>query len=150
MAFKINSGSILEIVFLRILFSTSIISFILFKNHLSILVISKISSIDNVDILKSYTNLKLFINKSELPSLEKDEFYWHDLIGMHVLDCNNNDELGDVIEISNYGSNDLLEISPSDSSVDSKKRQIPFVKKIFIIEIDLKNRKILVDWPKDF
>ena len=112
--------------------------------------LSKISSIDNVDILKSYTNLKLFINKSELPSLEKDEFYWHDLIGMHVLDCNNNDELGEVAEISNYGSNDLLEISPSGSSVDSKKRQIPFVKKIFIIEIDQENKKILVDWPKDF
>ena len=112
--------------------------------------LSKISSIDNIDLLKGYTNLKLFINKSELPSLEKNDFYWHDLIGMRVIDCNNNDELGEVAEISNYGSNDLLEISPSGSSVDSKKRQIPFVKKIFIIEIDPENKKILVDWPKDF
>jgi 16S rRNA processing protein RimM len=36
--------------------------------------LSKIRSIDNIDLLKGYTNLKLFINKSELPRLEENDF----------------------------------------------------------------------------
>ncbi|MDA7802737.1 ribosome maturation factor RimM [Gammaproteobacteria bacterium] len=110
--------------------------------------LSKITSIDTIDAVKSFTNLKVFIKESELPNLNQEEFYWHDLIGMKVLDINNNDELGTVKEISNYGSNDLLEIFPSESSIDSKKRQIPFVKKVFILSID--DETITVDWPKDF
>ena len=112
--------------------------------------ISKISSVDDLDGIKQYTNLKIFIKKSELPELNEREFYWHELIGMKVIDINNNDYLGDIKEISNYGSNDILEVIHSSSSIDSTDRKIPFVNDVFVKNIDSENKQIYVDWPKDF
>lgn len=112
--------------------------------------ISKVDVFDNVDDIKKYTNLNIFINKNELPELNGDEYYWHDLVGMNVIDITNNDDLGIVSEVVNYGSNDVLEIKPSESSVDENLRKIPYVKGVFIKKVELNENIIKVEWPKDF
>ncbi len=112
--------------------------------------ISKVDVFDNVDDIKKYTNLNIFINKTELPELNGEEYYWHDLVGMNVIDITNNDNLGIVAEVVNYGSNDILEIKPSESSVDENLRKIPYVKGVFIKKVELNENIIKVEWPKDF
>ena len=112
--------------------------------------ISKVDAFDNVDDIKKYTNLNIFIIKTELPELNGEEYYWHDLVGMNVIDITNNDNLGIVAEVVNYGSNDILEIKPSESSVDENLRKIPYVKGVFIKKVELNKNIIKVEWPKDF
>ena len=112
--------------------------------------ISKLDTFDNVDDIKKCTNLNIFINKTELPELNDEEYYWHDLVGMEVIDISNNDNLGIVSEVVNHGSNDILEIKPSESSVDENLRKIPYVKDVFIKKVKLNENIIEVEWPKDF
>ena len=111
---------------------------------------SKILDIDNVDDIKKYTNTKLYIDSIELPELPQNQTYWHDLMGMKVIDENLNDVLGIVDGLNNYGADDCIIVKPSLESVDKQERLIPFIKEKFIKSVDKKKRVITVDWQKDF
>ena len=111
---------------------------------------SKIDCINYVDEIKNYTNLKIYIKKEDLPDLIEGEVYWHQLINMKVVDQKSDDVLGKVENLNNFGSNDCLEIVPTDDSVDSNSRLIPFIEKEFIDSIDFKESVIFVNWSKDF
>ncbi len=111
--------------------------------------VSKIIDINNVDEIKNLTNEKIFINKAELPILPDDEIYWHALIGMNVVNTLD-EKLGKVDEVNNYGSSDILSITPTDSSIDDELRLIPFIKNKYIISFSKEENKIIVDWGIDF
>ena len=111
---------------------------------------SKIIGIDDVDEIKSHTNKKIYIHKKDLPKLGHDEIYWHDLLGLKVLDNDTQDVLGIISNIYNYGSNDCLEVLPTKDSVDELKRLIHFVKNKIIKNINKEDKKIYVDWDKSF
>jgi len=112
--------------------------------------ISKIININNVDDIKKYTNLKLFISKDELPQLKSGQVYWHDLIDLTVIDFDTDDILGEVKDINNFGSNDCLEVNPTNDSVDDLKRLIPYVENKIIKSINKEKSIIYVNWSKDF
>ncbi len=111
--------------------------------------ISKISSINDIDSIKELTNKELFIHKSELPKLPEGEIYWHDLIGMKVINMLKED-LGIIDEVNNYGSSDILKVIPSESSIDNELRLIPYVKDKYINSISIEKNQINVDWAKDY
>ena len=111
--------------------------------------ISKISSINDIDSIKELTNKELFIHKSELPKLPEGEIYWHDLIGMKVINILKED-LGIIDEVNNYGSSDILKVIPSESSIDNELRLIPYVKDKYINSISIEKNQINVDWAKDY
>ena len=110
---------------------------------------AKINTIDNIDNIKNYTNLKLFINSEDLPKLN-NEIYWHELVRMQVEDINTSDILGIVDTLNNFGANDCLVIKPTKYSIDDKERLIPFIKETFIKSINDNNKKIKVDWQKEY
>jgi 16S rRNA processing protein RimM len=90
---------------------------------------------------------RIFIAKSSFPAPEKDEYYWVDLIGLEVV----NREavvLGQVSELLSTGPQTVLVI---DYVADghSLQRMIPFVA-AYIDDVDLPNRRILVDWQPDY
>ena len=111
--------------------------------------ISKISNINDIDSIKELTNKELFINKSELPTLPEGEIYWHDLIGMKVINMLKED-LGIIDEVNNYGSSDILKVIPSESSIDNELRLIPYVKDKYINSISIEKNELNVDWAKDY
>lgn len=112
--------------------------------------ISKIKNIDNLEYLKKYINLKIYISSNELPKLLPDEVYWHDLKNMKVIDINKKEILGCVQAVNNFGSNDCLIVNPTENSVDKKSRLIPFVKNEIIISVDKENKIIKVNWKSDY
>jgi len=111
--------------------------------------IAKLTDINDVDEIKKLTNKELFINKSQLPELPDDEVYWHDLIGMKVINTLNED-IGIVDEVNNFGSSDILMINPSKTSIDNESRLIPFIKDKYIISYSITNNQLIVDWGLDF
>ena len=111
--------------------------------------IAKLTDINDVDEIKKLTNKELFINKSQLPELPNDEVYWHDLIGMKVINTLNED-IGIVDEVNNFGSSDILMINSSKTSIDNESRLIPFIKDKYIISYSIKNNLLIVDWGLDF
>ena len=111
---------------------------------------SKINGIDDLDQIKIYTNKKIYINKEDLPELDSTEIYWHDLIGLTVIDNNSNEILGVVDNVLNFGSNDCLEIKPFKNSIDEISRLIPFVTDKIIKTINKDSKEIFVDWDKSY
>ena len=118
------------------------------KNNTKFL--SKIVNIDDLDTIKSYTNTKLFISSDNLPILSSDEIYWYQLAGMNVFDINQNELLGKVSGLNNFGSTDCLIINPTNDSIDDIERIIPFIRKTFIKKIDQEKQIIEVNWQKDY
>jgi len=111
---------------------------------------AKIFGINDIDSIKSFTNLEIFINKNNLPELNEKEAYWYELIGMQVIDVKTKDILGIVENLNNYGSSDCLELAPTGLSIDNKKRLIPFISDKFISSINRKKSIIFVNWDKSF
>ena len=56
--------------------------------------------------------------------------------------------LGVVDIVNNYGASDILEITPSSNR--KEKILIPFIRNKFIISINKSKNSILVDWEEDY
>ncbi len=90
---------------------------------------------------------RVFISRSSFPAVEKDEYYWVDLIGLAVFN-REGIALGAVRELLSNGAQTVLVM---DYQADGKtlERMIPFVS-VYIDSVDLPGRRILVDWQADF
>ena len=90
---------------------------------------------------------RIFISRSSFPAVEKDEYYWVDLIGLAVFN-REGIALGTVRELLSNGAQTVLVM---DYQADGKtlERMIPFVS-VYIDSVDLPGRRILVDWQADF
>ena len=87
-------------------------------------------------IIKNY----IYIFSDQLPKINnKENIYYHDLIDLSVLDESNNN-IGRVVSVSNYGSNDIIEI---DLKQKKEKILIPFNKNCIDI-VDIENNIIKV------
>lgn len=89
------------------------------------------------------TNVEIAIQQSQLQELESGEYYWHQLVGMSVVNSNG-EPYGQVVEIMPTGSNDVLVVE------GVKRHLIPYLPGKFILDIDTKQRIITVDWDVDF
>ena len=110
-------------------------------------IISKIKSIDDIDAIKLFGQKDVYVLRSELPQLAENEAYWFELIGMDVINLDNQ-SLGVVEIVNNYGASDILEITPA--SDRKEKILIPFIRNKFIISINKSENSILVDWEEDY
>jgi 16S rRNA processing protein RimM len=90
---------------------------------------------------------RIFISRSSFPSADVDEYYWVDLIGLDVI--NRQDEsMGTVRELLSTGPQTVLVLEYWQDG-KSLERMIPFVAS-FIDDVDLKARRIRVDWLADY
>lgn len=108
-----------------------------------------LEGVDNVDAAQNLIGAYIKIDKSDLPVLEEGEYYWDDLIGLEVVDLDENC-LGKVKDLLETGANDCLVLVPSKNSIDARKRIIPYLIPEVIKNVDLTSGVIQVDWDKDF
>ena len=83
------------------------------------------------------------IERSEFPALANDEYYFTDLIDLNVYN-QKHEFLGQVKNLMETGATAVLVLQDGD-----KERLIPFVNK-YIINVDLQNKQIIVDWELDY
>ncbi len=102
--------------------------------------VAKIDLVPTREDVTTWVNSTLSIDRSALPKLAEDEFYLDDLIGLDVFDTQNT-RLGSVTEILATGANDVLVIT----TPDQKQSAIPYIPDV-IQDIDLENKRLLVDW----
>jgi 16S rRNA processing protein RimM len=69
----------------------------------------ELEGVENRSDAEALRGCKLFVEKSDRPYLEPDEFYIHDLIGLEVFNQLTGEVIGKVIDIIPAG-NDLLEV----------------------------------------
>lgn len=92
---------------------------------------------------------EIWVDKHALPKLDQDDYYWHQLKGLAVI--NEADEcLGVIDQMLETGANDVIVVSPTKDSIDDQERLIPWVEPEFIRQVDLANEKILVTWSAEY
>jgi 16S rRNA processing protein RimM len=85
---------------------------------------------------------EISIPQAALPAAGIDEYYWSQLIGLQVENTRGID-LGKVIDLFETGANDVLVIK------GDRERLIPFTE-FAVLEINLDDGKLIVDWDEDF
>ena len=90
---------------------------------------------------------RIFISRSSFPTAATDEYYWVDLIGLDVIN-RQNESLGKVRELLSTGPQTVLVIEYlQDGKLQD--RMIPFVS-AYVDNVDLAARRIVVDWQTDY
>ena len=89
------------------------------------------------------TNLEIAVKSCQLPELAPGEYYWHDLVGMAVLNVSGQ-MLGTVTEIIATGSNDVLVV------VGDERYLIPYRLGTVVLDVCVDKRQLTVDWGVDF
>lgn len=104
---------------------------------------------DDPDDAKVLTGVELAINGQELPKLDDEEFYWHELNGMQVMTASGQ-LLGTVSKMLETGANDVLVVQPIEGSIDTRERLIPYLPDRVVLEVSRAKRCISVDWDPDY
>ena len=105
--------------------------------------VAKLADIDDRDQARELAGADIAVDRSQLPVLAEDEYYWHDLIGLGVVTRDGN-ALGRVSGLMQTGTNDVLVVS------GERERLIPFIRDQVVLAVDAEARRIEVDWDPDF
>ena len=106
-------------------------------------VLAKLNNIDDRNQAESLIGCKLYIHADQLPVLDKDEYYWSDLIGMTV-ESLQSEPLGVVDSMIETGADDVMVLK------GERERLIPFVLDEIVRSVDLERRCIVVDWSPEY
>ncbi len=100
---------------------------------------AEIATPEEIQELKEWT---IEIPEEEARVLGADEYFLHDLVGVHLIDSHGDDR-GEIIEVYQGGGGVLLNVRRR----DGKTYEVPFAASI-CTKIDLSRKKIVVDLPE--
>jgi 16S rRNA processing protein RimM len=103
-------------------------------------VLLRLHGLDSVEAVQPLVGCELLVVASELPPLGDDEFYWHDLQGLTVVDRNRG-ELGTLEDFFTTAAHDIYVVQGGLGEI-----LIPAVDE-FILEVDVAAKRLLVDLP---
>lgn len=104
--------------------------------------IVKFASVNSPEDVVPYRNQTVYISTDGLPELPNDEYYHHELIGITVVD-EQDEMIGNITEILETGANDVYIVQ----STDGKEVLIPVVYE-FVLEYLMEEGKIRVRLPE--
>ncbi len=110
------------------------------KSHTRTPLIS-FKGVTDCDQAEALIGADLFIPETELPELEKDCYYWFELIGMEVY-TTKDEYLGRIESIFATGSNDVYVVKDRQQEV-----LVPALESV-VIDIDLECHRMRVDLPE--
>ena len=108
------------------------------------LVVALLEGVTDREAAASLIGWKILIDKKQLPAPEQGEYYWADLVGLRV-ETDRGVVLGRIDYLLETGSNDVLVVKDG-----NKERLIPFLQGQTVLDIDLENGSMTVDWDPDF
>jgi 16S rRNA processing protein RimM len=106
-------------------------------------VLAQLAGIEDRDLATELIGSKIYILPEQLPKLDEGEYYWADLIGLEV-ESLESEPLGIVEAMMETGANDVMILH------GDRQRLIPFVMDEIVREIDLPNKRVVVDWKPDY
>ena len=106
-------------------------------------IVIKLENVNDRNDAALLKNLQIQVNRSDLPELDQNSYYWEDLVDFNVIDIKGN-HVGKVDSLFRTGSNDVLVI------IDETKERllVPFIMEEVIKYVDLAKELISIDWPE--
>jgi len=102
-------------------------------------IVAKIADVDDRDAAAQLIGQQILTRRGALPEPESGHYYWDDLVGLEVRN-RTGECLGSVSHLLETGAHDVLVLDGGDN------RLIPFVRGTVVLDVDLKQRLITVDW----
>lgn len=112
------------------------------KTHTKVLV-AKLEGIVDRTAAEKCKGLMIAVPRSSLPKADDDEFYWSDLIGLSVVNLQN-ELLGTVDHLLDMGANDVMCVHNDKSEI-----LIPFLAHV-VQQVSQDEKLIRVDWQADY
>lgn len=113
--------------------------------------VARLDGHDDRSATEALKGVEVGVPRSALPPALEGEYYWSDLIGLKVV--NKQDEPLGVIEgLVETGANDVLIVRAEDGfspANDKVERLIPYIDPV-IVSVDLSGRRMVVDWGVDW
>lgn len=106
-------------------------------------VLARLEGIDDRNQAEALAGCRLYIRAEQLPGLADDEYYWSDLIGLRV-ETIDAEPLGEIASMMETGADDVMVLR------GERERLIPFVMNEIVTEVDLENRRLVVDWSPEY
>ena len=116
------------------------------KTHVDTLV-AKLEGINDRDAAFALKSKLIAVMRSELPKATEGEYYWSDLVGLKVKNLQDVD-FGVITEVFETGANDVLVVKDLNGE-KLIERLVPFTQQV-IIEVDIANKTMLIDWDAAF
>jgi 16S rRNA processing protein RimM len=115
-------------------------------------IVAQIGGVGDRDQALALRGWRVHVRRSDFPSLEADEFYWVDLIGLEVVN-EAGVALGAVVDLIDNGAHSVLRIEYPSQGKDGQpaigERLIPFVG-VYVKTVDQAAKRIVVDWEADY
>ncbi|MBA1203717.1 ribosome maturation factor RimM [Pseudomonas capeferrum] len=110
--------------------------------------VAKLKGLDDRDEARLLSGYEICISRSLLPDLTEDEYYWYQLVGLKVI---NQDEqlFGTVDHLLETGANDVMVVKPCTGSLDDRERLLPYTAQC-VLAVDLEAGVMRVEWDADF
>mgnify|MGYP002600835755 CR=1 FL=1 len=105
-------------------------------------VIVKFKGIDNINDVEQYKGSSLFVSRENAVSLEENEYYIADLIGMEVV-LEDNTHFGTLKDVMETGANDVYVVELP----DHQEVLLPAIKEC-ILDVDLEKNVMTVHLMK--
>ena len=102
------------------------------------MVVARLEGFTDRDAAAGLRGRDVAVPRAAMPENREGEFYWSDLLGMEVAH-RNAAKLGLVTKILETGANTVLVVQ------GEKELLVPFIDDV-IVNVDLKARKLVVDW----
>jgi 16S rRNA processing protein RimM len=112
-------------------------------------IVIRLKGIDDRDVAQRYCGADIQVPTEQLPELPKGDYYWYQLEGLEVFTVE--DEcLGTMHHMLETGANDVLVVKASLASIDQRERLIPYLPDEIVLQVDLVNKRMVVDWDPEF
>ena len=114
-------------------------------------IVARLMGVEDRDQAEKLKGATVQISRRHFPPLDDGEYYWVDLIGSTVENLSG-EVLGTVSNMMDNGAHPILLVAVPPVAEDKKKPQemmIPFVEQ-FVKEVDQANKKLIVDWERDY
>ncbi len=105
--------------------------------------VAQLEGVVDRDMAEALLGWDILIDQNQLPATKAGEYYWSELIGLQVENLQGV-HLGTVDSLLETGANDVLIIR------GERERAVPCIQGQHVIEVDLNQRKIKVDWDPEF
>lgn len=100
------------------------------------------------NVAETMNGTTIWVDKSSLPALADDEYYWSELVGLKVV--NEQQEcLGVIKSLFETGAHAMMSVVPSAESIDKESRLIPWHTTI-VQSVNRETGVVLVAWEKDY
>lgn len=104
--------------------------------------VAKLEGVADRDQAFKLKGKQIAVPREQLPEPDENEYYWSDLIGVQVVNLQHVD-LGRVTEVFATGANDVMVVK------GERERLIPFIDQV-VLEVDVAEKHMAVDWDADF